>query len=76
MKGEKIASIVINGKALDEKATYRLAINSYLASGGDSYPVLNKKPGFVDSGYVDAEVLKSYMEEQGMINASGYTPAR
>ncbi len=73
---EEKLTISINNKPLDENATYRLAINSYIASGGDKYPILTDKPSFVDSGYVDAEVLKSYMEEKGIIDAHGYTPAR
>lgn len=76
MTGEKLTNIAINGSPLEENTTYRLALNSYIAFGGDKYPILKDKPGFVDSGYVDADVLKSYLEEQGMVDARGYTPAR
>ncbi|QKW08165.1 5'-nucleotidase C-terminal domain-containing protein [Streptomyces sp. NA04227] len=35
-------SIKIDGKALDPKATYRVALNSFLAGGGDGFPELAK----------------------------------
>ncbi|MEU7584143.1 bifunctional metallophosphatase/5'-nucleotidase [Streptomyces sp. NPDC041068] len=35
-------SIKLNGKAIDPAATYRVAMNSFLAGGGDGFPELGK----------------------------------
>ncbi|OPY50169.1 MAG: bifunctional 2',3'-cyclic nucleotide 2'-phosphodiesterase/3'-nucleotidase precursor protein [Methanosaeta sp. PtaU1.Bin112] len=35
-----ISSIMINGKAIDPKGSYRVAANGFLADGGDGFPVL------------------------------------
>ncbi|WP_447038821.1 bifunctional metallophosphatase/5'-nucleotidase [Streptomyces sp. DSM 118878] len=49
-------SIKLNGKALDPAATYRVALNSFLAGGGDGLPELGKgaKP------LVGADDLKAF----------------
>jgi len=40
-KGE-LKSATIKGQDIDPAKNYRMAINSYIASGGDKYPALNK----------------------------------
>ncbi|MEV7190658.1 bifunctional metallophosphatase/5'-nucleotidase [Streptomyces sp. NPDC093510] len=49
-------SVKLNGKALDPAATYRVALNSFLAGGGDGLPELGKgtKP------LVGADDLKAF----------------
>ena len=42
------------------------------ASGGDGYPKITTHSGFVDTGFVDAEVLKAYLEQQSPVNAADY----
>ncbi len=36
-----------------------MAINNFVAAGGDGYPALNQHPGYVDTGFVDADVLRA-----------------
>ncbi|MGE3692297.1 MAG: bifunctional UDP-sugar hydrolase/5'-nucleotidase [Novosphingobium sp.] len=40
--GERIFDITIDGKPIDPQASYRVAVNSFLASGGDSFSVFRK----------------------------------
>ncbi|NMD08128.1 MAG: bifunctional metallophosphatase/5'-nucleotidase, partial [Phyllobacteriaceae bacterium] len=38
--GSRVVSVEINGKPLDAKATYKLATNDYMLSGGDGFTSL------------------------------------
>ncbi|MCJ8299996.1 MAG: bifunctional UDP-sugar hydrolase/5'-nucleotidase UshA [Pseudomonadales bacterium] len=62
----------VNGQPIDAGKTYRMAINSYIASGGDKYPALNTHSGYVNSGFVDAEVLKDYIQNNSPLSASAH----
>lgn len=64
----------IGGQAIDPARTYRMAINSFMAAGGDGYPLLAGKPGFVDTGFVDADILKAYITRQSPIRSSEFAP--
>lgn len=68
----QLISAVIKGQAIDKAKIYRMAINSYIASGGDKYPVMNTHKRYVNSGFVDADVLKEYIENNSPLNASEY----
>jgi len=67
-----LKSATIKGQALDSAKSYRMAINSYIASGGDKYPALNKHAGYVNSGFVDADVLKEYIQKNSPLSASAH----
>jgi len=61
----------VNGKGYDAASTYTFTVPSFNAAGGDGYPKLTP----VMTGYVDAEVLYSYLKEKGSIAAGEFTPA-
>ncbi len=68
----KLQKASVAGKPIDPGKTYRMAINSYIAAGGDGYPNLASHPGYVNSGFVDAEVLKTYLQKHSPISAAEY----
>ncbi|TEW45488.1 bifunctional UDP-sugar hydrolase/5'-nucleotidase UshA [Psychromonas algicola] len=70
-----VNQVKIAGKALDLAKTYRFSIPSFNAAGGDGYPNITGHAGFVNTGFVDAEVLKEYLESNSPINVSDYAPA-
>ncbi|QUM87945.1 bifunctional UDP-sugar hydrolase/5'-nucleotidase [Moritella sp. 36] len=70
----KVTNVEIAGKPLDTAATYRFTIPSFNAAGGDGYPNITAHPAFVNTGYVDAEVLKDYIQENSPINVSDFAP--
>jgi 5'-nucleotidase/UDP-sugar diphosphatase len=53
--------ITINGDEIDPIKVYKLALPGYASRGGDNYPPLNKHPNYVDTGYIDADVLREYI---------------
>ncbi len=69
-----MAGAKIDGKDIDPAALYRLALNSYLASGGDGYPRMDAHPGFVNTGFVDAGVLREYVESNSPLSAESLAP--
>lgn len=70
----KVTNVRIDGKPLQMNKIYRFTVPSFNAAGGDGYPKLIGTPGFVNTGFVDAEVLKEYLEKHSPINANAYQP--
>ena len=54
--GERITSLKINGKAINNTRAYKLATTDYLANGGDGYHVLDACPK-IALGYMDPPML-------------------
>lgn len=65
----KVSNIKINGEALCPTKTYTVAISNFLAAGGDNYPALDK---FQTFGFVDADLLRSYIEEKKVLKGDQY----
>lgn len=72
--GQGVSEVKINGEPLQANKTYRMATLSFNANGGDGYPVINTLPSFVNTGFVDAEVLKQYIEQHSPLKAEDYAP--
>ncbi|ABV37276.1 5'-nucleotidase domain protein [Shewanella sediminis HAW-EB3] len=60
----------INGKGYDAASTYTFTVPSYNAAGGDGYPVLTP----VMTGYVDAEVMYTFIKDTGDIKVADFAP--
>ncbi len=71
----EVSNVFIAGKQLRLDATYRFTVPSFNAAGGDGYPKLTAHPGFVNTGFVDAEVLKEYLEVNSPIDVNKYAPS-
>ena len=72
LNGNSIESATVAGKLVEASKTYRLAINAYMASGGDGYPRLSDHANYVNSGFVDAEVLKDYISSRSPLKAADF----
>ena len=62
----------IKNALLDPAKTYRLVVNNFQAVGGDGYPVLTGHPSFIDTGFVDAEVLREYIADHSPLKAAHF----
>ena len=69
-----VSDVQIAGESLVEDKIYRMSFNNYSASGGDGYPKLSDHPNYVNTGYMDAEVLKEYIEKNSPIDVADYEP--
>ncbi|MDQ0114693.1 5'-nucleotidase C-terminal domain-containing protein [Paenibacillus harenae] len=67
VKGERVHSVTIGGKPLDDAAVYTLATNDFLAAGGDEYTMFGKYPQAGMYGALD-EALIAYIQKLGKAN--------
>ena len=74
MNGEKLESASVGGMTVMDSGSYKLAVNSFAAAGGDGYMKVTNHSTFVDSGYIDADVLKEYIQKNSPLNAADYAP--
>lgn len=65
-----ITTFKINGSDLDLEKKYSMAIPEFTAAGGDKYPVI----AFRKTGFVDADVLKDFIQTKGSIKAADFAP--
>ncbi|MCW2853578.1 MAG: 5-Nucleotidase domain protein [Nocardioides sp.] len=62
-QGSRITSMSLDGVPVVSTQTYSVTVNSFLASGGDSFGAFNNGTGKRDTGKVDLEAMVDYMEE-------------
>ena len=72
--GKGVSEVKIKGEPLQQDKTYRMALLSFNATGGDGYPVVSNLASYVNTGFVDAEVLKQYIEQHSPLDAEKYAP--
>ena len=70
----QVNNVTIAGKAIDLNKTYRFTVPSFNAAGGDGYPDIRSNPSYVNTGYVDADVLKEFIQKNSPINATDFAP--
>ncbi|EAP9309074.1 bifunctional UDP-sugar hydrolase/5'-nucleotidase [Salmonella enterica] len=73
-KEGKLTDLKIKGEPVDPAKTYRMATLSFNATGGDGYPRIDNKPGYVNTGFLDAEVLKEFIQQNSPLDAAAFTP--
>lgn len=69
-----IDHVQIDGKPLDLQKTYRLAVVDFLALGGDGYPKLNQHPTYINTGLVDADTLKHFLQQGKTVDVRDFEP--
>ena len=74
MVGSELVDLKVHGQPVDENQSYKLAVNNFLAAGGDGYLAINDKDSFVDSGFIDADVLRNFFEQEGVVIAADFAP--
>ena len=65
--GSRVSDIRLNGRPIDSNAPYRVVVNNYLASGGDSLTGFTAGTDLTDNGIVDLDALVAWI-------APGRTP--
>ncbi|EAW1759628.1 TPA: bifunctional UDP-sugar hydrolase/5'-nucleotidase [Salmonella enterica subsp. enterica serovar Ball] len=73
-KEGKLTDLKIKGEPVDPAKTYRMATLSFNATGGDGYPRIDNKPGYVNTGFIDAEVLKEFIQQNSPLDAAAFAP--
>jgi len=63
IKNKALESLIINGKPLDEKATYRVATVDYLAGGNGGMTAFTQATHITDSNIILRDVLIEYVKK-------------
>ena len=78
-EGERIVAMTLDGKPIDPAKTYRVAINNFLASGGDNFTMLAAGRDAVDAG-LDLDATEAYLASNPPVPQLGritdLTPAK
>jgi 5'-nucleotidase len=62
--GSRVVAMQLDGKPIDPARTYRVAMNSFLAAGGDGYTVFTQGTEPTGGG-LDVDALESFITRQG-----------
>ena len=62
--GERVIRASIDGVALQDATIYRIAVNNFLAEGGDNFSVLAAGSARIDTGICDVDALQDYLRAQ------------
>ncbi|EMH4164060.1 bifunctional UDP-sugar hydrolase/5'-nucleotidase [Pluralibacter gergoviae] len=73
-KNGQLSDLKIKGEPVDMNKTYRMATLNFNASGGDGYPRIDSRPGYVSTGFIDAEVLKQYIQQHSPLDVNAFEP--
>lgn len=68
--GRRVVAIRFGGRPVDPRARYRVAVNSFLSSGGDNFTVLREGSDAVDAGG-DLDALEAYLATNPAMPAGG-----
>ena len=68
--GQRIVSMTLNGQPIDPAKTYRVAINNFLASGGDNFTALAVGRDAADGG-LDLDATEAYLATNPPVPALG-----
>jgi 5'-nucleotidase len=68
--GDRIVEVRLNGKPLDPAARYRVAVGSFLATGGDNFTVFKQGTDVTDLG-VDLDATEAYLKAGAKVPALG-----
>ncbi|MGL3200464.1 MULTISPECIES: 5'-nucleotidase C-terminal domain-containing protein [Curtobacterium] len=58
--GSRITSMTLDGKPVEASRTYKVTVNSFLATGGDNFAAFKGAAAKQDSGVVDLEAQVAY----------------
>ena len=67
--GQRIVRLALDGRAIDPAATYRVAVNNFMASGGDNFTVLIDGTDATDAG-TDVDALEAYLRTGATVPAT------
>ena len=72
LQGEKIVKLSINGQPVEDETLYKLALNSFIATGGDGYPDMSEHFSYVDTGYTMDQAIIALFEQRKTVTTSEF----
>jgi 5'-nucleotidase/UDP-sugar diphosphatase len=74
IEGDRLVDARVGGAPVDPARRYRIALNSFTAGGGDGYPRLTDRPGYIDTGFVDVEALREFLAAHSPLKVADFEP--
>ncbi|HEU4460278.1 MAG TPA: 5'-nucleotidase C-terminal domain-containing protein [Methylibium sp.] len=74
LDGATTAGARVGGRPLDPQRSYRLALPSFIAAGGDGYPDLRSHAGYRDTGLIDSALLGDFIAARGRVAPEEFQP--
>ncbi len=74
IEGGSVTGVSIQGVPMDMAKTYKMAINNFVAAGGDGYPKVTAHNSYVDTGFVDADALRSFIAARSPLKLADFSP--
>lgn len=74
--GSRVTINSVGGKEFDSDAIYNIAVNNFMADGGDTYYVFTNASQVIDTGVVDAEGLISYVNSLNGVIGEEYADVK
>ncbi len=74
IEGGLVRGVSIQGVPLDMAKTYKMAINNFVAAGGDGYPKVTAHNSYVDTGFVDADALRGFIATRSPLKLADFSP--
>jgi 5'-nucleotidase len=69
-EGSRIVDMQLYGEPVDPAASYRVAVNNFLASGGDNFTVLIEGSQATDAG-LDLDALEAFLRSKAVLPKPG-----
>lgn len=69
-EGDRITSIIVNGKPIDPAKSYRIGSFSFLLQGGDNFRAFAAGKDTKDSGLIDRDAWISYIQKNSPLSPS------
>lgn len=74
INNDSVQEARIQGVAIEAEKSYQMVINDFMAVGGDGYPKMTGHPGYVNTGYVDADVLREFITANSPLKVARFEP--
>ena len=74
IEGGVLKEAKVQGRAIEPQREYRLALNNFTAGGGDGYPKLSDHAGHVNTGLLDADVMRAFITAGSPLKAADFAP--
>ena len=68
--GQRIVEMRLNGRRIEPNRRYRVAVNNFIASGGDNFTILAEGTGTVDAG-LDLDALEAWLKRGASVPELG-----
>ena len=65
--GESVSDVVIGGQPLDPTKTYKIAVNNFMAGGGDGLTTLKNCTKKTDTGLIDIDAFVDFIKKTSPI---------